>query len=253
MTLLVLVVLFSQAVFFNSSGSRIDIVSTVLGSLWLLFAAFQVWVLSVLSWRGNVAPASLDGNQASGTVVRRTRRATYHFEFQGQNLACKRTYLLQRSVRREVKVLFDPKRPQWAYVLPEIWASSETVSPTQYSPDGRWQWNGVQWVPVESVSPAAAPRDSSATASLVLGVTSWIAACGGAGVLAADPNVVGGIAWQAPSPLLALAAVITALMSFRSSAKAHRQARGLAIMGFAVGAASVLLNAAYWVFALALG
>jgi hypothetical protein len=86
----------------------------------------------------------------------------------------------------------------------------------------------------------------------VLGITSWIAGCGGFGVLASNPNVVGGIAWQAPSPLFALAAVVTASMSMRSSANAHTRVRGFATAGLVIGVLSVLLNVVYWIFAAAI-
>lgn len=249
---LLLLLLFALARFFSPFGT--DTGSTVLGSLGLLFTAFQIWLLFVLSRRGIVAPGSLVGEQTAGSEVGRAHMATYHFAFEDQNLTCRRFYYLKRSVRHDVLVLFDPKSPRSAYILPGRLGMARTseASLPQYSPHGRWQWSGTQWVPADTLNSAAAPRDSLATASLVLAVTSWIAGCGGFGVLAANPNVLGGIAWQAPSPLFALAAVVTASISMRSSAKAHTRVRGFAMAGLVIGVVSVLLNVGYWIFAAAI-
>jgi Domain of unknown function (DUF4190) len=51
----------------------------------------------------------------------------------------------------------------------------------QYSPDGHWWWNGVQWVPVAQppgwYAPAARKANTMAVASLVLSIL-WLGGLG---------------------------------------------------------------------------
>lgn len=83
--------------------------------------------------------------------------------------------------------------------------------------------------------------------SLMLAIASWIASCGGFGILAANPNVVAGIAFQVLSPLLAIVAIVVAVLSRRVGTAGDSATAGLVI-----GAVSLLINAAYLAFALAL-
>jgi hypothetical protein len=112
--------------------------------------------------------------------------------------------------------------------------------PPAISADGNWWWNGWTWVPMRE------PTRLGST-SLVLAIASWIALFGGFGILGANPNVAGGGAWLAPSPLLAVGAIVVAILSRRVGT-----ARDSATAGLAVGAVSLLANAAYWALAFAL-
>lgn len=112
--------------------------------------------------------------------------------------------------------------------------------PPQYSPDRRWWWNGTQWIAV------SADGTSLGSTSLLLAIWSWIAACGGFAILAGDPNVTGGIAWQMPSPLLAVGSVVVGILSMRATGRAHIPPRQTATIGVAVGAVNIVANAGYW-------
>lgn len=83
------------------------------------------------------------------------------------------------------------------------------TAPQQYSPDGRWWWDGVQWVPV---APAPVPQgnDGKAIASLVCGIV-WV--CG----------------------LASVPAVVLGHLSRRDAKRAGREPSGLSLAGLILG------------------
>ena len=119
-TFLFLLPLAAAAPFVTSSGTGAGIVSAVLVGLVLLSAGWQIYVLFELSKRGVIAQGSLVCEEIISTARYQDYKATYQFEIEGQQLTCKEIYDLGRSVRHDVLVLFDPKRPKGAYILPRI-------------------------------------------------------------------------------------------------------------------------------------
>jgi hypothetical protein len=65
-------------------------------------------------------------------------------------------YLVARSKYRAMQsfqtnyqgATFPPQSWQPAPNLPVAWQAASVHDPTQISPDGRWWWNGQQWIPM---------------------------------------------------------------------------------------------------------
>ena len=93
-----------------------------------------------------------------------------------------------------------------------------TTAPPQYSPDGRWWWDGTQWVPAQPQGygyqphPYGQPQptDGKAIASLVCGIV-WV--------------------WGLGS----IAAVILGHLSRSEAKKQNRPASGMALAGLILG------------------
>lgn len=103
-----------------SGGAFLGFVAMLVG---LVAFVWQVGYAFLLSNRGMVAPASLlrfEIIQPSGRSTVRSYDATYQFEFQGRLRAARHRYFVRDSIRQDVMVLFYPKLPWIAKVLPEV-------------------------------------------------------------------------------------------------------------------------------------
>ena len=91
-----------------------------------------------------------------------------------------------------------------------------TTAPPQYSPDGRWWWDGTQWVPTQAYgyqpSPYSQPQptDGKAIASLVCGIV-WT--------------------WGPTS----IAAIVLGHLSRREAKQQNRPPSGMALAGLILG------------------
>jgi hypothetical protein len=100
-------------------------VTVVLVPIFLIVVGWDASRFWRLSKRGVVVPGDLFDVKDPPPTLLRTRgdpgtyRATYHFEFHGPHFA-KVSYYSKDSVRQDVLVLFDPKRPSNAMVMPEL-------------------------------------------------------------------------------------------------------------------------------------
>ena len=98
-------------------------------------------------------------------------------------------------------------------------ATPASSAPPQYSPDGRWYWDGQQWRPVLPQSPAwiswYAPPDARATAAVrLVGLTT-----AGLALFLVGEGLSLVAAWVAPGSVLdAVATVIQAVAFFASLA-----------------------------------
>src|SRR6266700_4100001 len=71
--------------------------------------------------------------------------------------------------------LNSANRPPGHNYLPIAMQQGSGGSGPQYSPDGRWWWNGVQWLPVSAYRLPAPTTDSGATTAMVLGIVGLVA------------------------------------------------------------------------------
>ena len=62
------------------------------------------------------------------------------------------------------------------------------VSPPQYSPDGRWWWDGQRWVPARPLAPAAKPRAPRSRSPILIAVAALLVAAIGLTVVARSTN-----------------------------------------------------------------
>jgi hypothetical protein len=102
--------------------SSVTLFSMVLLPIALIVAIWQVGRDVLLSLGGTVAHGSLvnviKSYPARGGVPSYT--ATYEFAFQGRQCTASHTYYIQDSIRQDVMVLFSPRFPNLATVLPEL-------------------------------------------------------------------------------------------------------------------------------------
>ena len=82
------------------------------------------------------------------------------------------------------------------------------AAPPQYSPDGRWWWDGQSWVPVRPPTPVASPRRRRSTSPIWIAVAALLVAALGLTVVAGSTNwlptglrtvILGGGGHRAPS------------------------------------------------------
>lgn len=62
------------------------------------------------------------------------------------------------------------------------------AAPPQYSPDGRWWWDGQSWVPVRPPTPVASPRRPRSTSPIWIAVAALLVTALGLTVVARSTN-----------------------------------------------------------------
>jgi hypothetical protein len=116
---LVLVIVASA---FQHPVPGVALVSMFLLPIALIFVIWQVGSDALLSLGGTVAPGSLvkvtKGYPARGGPP--SYSADYAFAFQGRQCTASHTYLMEDSIRQDVMILFYPRFPGFARVLPEL-------------------------------------------------------------------------------------------------------------------------------------
>jgi hypothetical protein len=99
-------------------------ITAILALVMLPVVGWQAYKFWRLSKRGTVVPGSLVDVKdpprfSGGRGSSRTYTATYQFDFHGQHFTSQ-DYFSKESIRQNVLVLFDPKRPGLAMVMPEL-------------------------------------------------------------------------------------------------------------------------------------
>lgn len=105
-----------------SPPSKAGLFSVMLLPISLVIVIWQVGVDALLSTRGTVAAGSLI-NVTKSYPPRGgppAYYADYGFAFHGRQCTASHTYLMEDSVRQDVMVLFYPRFPGFAKVLPEL-------------------------------------------------------------------------------------------------------------------------------------
>jgi hypothetical protein len=105
--------------------TAVALVAVMLLPVAVIFVIWQVGLDALLSLGGTVAHGSLVNvtKNTSGTPGHYTipnYTATYEFAFQGRQCTASHSYLIQDSIRQDVMVLFLPRFPRFASVLPEL-------------------------------------------------------------------------------------------------------------------------------------
>jgi hypothetical protein len=105
--------------------TAVALVAVMLLPVAVIFVIWRVGLDALLSVGGTVAHGSLVNvtRNTSGTPGRYTvpnYTATYQFAFQGRPCTASHSYLVQDSIRQDVMVLFLPRFPRFATVLPEL-------------------------------------------------------------------------------------------------------------------------------------
>jgi hypothetical protein len=104
-----------------SPVSKAGLFSLMLLPIGLVIVIWQVGFDALLSLRGTVAAGSLTNvtkSYRSGGTPSYT--ADYAFAFQGRHCTASHLYLMQDSIRQDVMILFYPRFPGFAKVLPEL-------------------------------------------------------------------------------------------------------------------------------------
>jgi hypothetical protein len=105
-----------------SPVSKAGLFTLMLLPIGLVIVIWQVGLDALLSTRGTVAAGSLI-NVTKSYPPRGgppAYYADYGFAFQGRECTASHTYLMEDSVRQDVMVLFYPRFPGFAKVLPEL-------------------------------------------------------------------------------------------------------------------------------------
>jgi hypothetical protein len=136
---------------------------------------------------------------------------------------------------RNVRMSYQPP--------PQQPSSGAPGAPAQYSPDGRWYWDGQQWLAVAAPGPVwahpYAPLESRATSAVTFVAIATAAQAVlfvGWGVTLAAAGAAPGSAMQIAGALVLLVGVIVLLVGFMGSAVAvpmwmHRAYRNLPALG----------------------
>jgi hypothetical protein len=106
-------------------SSAVALVALLLLPVAVIFVIWQVGRDALLSLGGTVAHGSLvnvtrNTSGMPGRYTVPTYTATYEFPFQGRQCTASHKYLVQDSIRQDVMVLFLPRLPRFATVLPEL-------------------------------------------------------------------------------------------------------------------------------------
>ncbi len=110
----------------RSPVSSVALLALVLLPLVLIIVILQVGRAGLLSLAGTVAHGSLVNvikdvsSGIPGKVPIPEYIATYDFAFQGRQCTASHAYLVPDSIRQDVMVLFFPRFPSLAIVLPEL-------------------------------------------------------------------------------------------------------------------------------------
>jgi hypothetical protein len=105
-----------------SPGSRAGLFALTLLPIGLVIVIWQVGTDALLSVKGTVASGSLV-NVSKSYPPRGgppSYSADYAFAYQGRQCTASHDYLLEDSVRQDVMILFYPRFPAFAKVLPEL-------------------------------------------------------------------------------------------------------------------------------------
>jgi hypothetical protein len=109
---------------FQQPVPRAGLVALMLLPIALIFVIWQVGSDALLSLGGTVAPGTLvnviKGGPSGPREGASGYSAIYEFAFQGQKWTASHGYYMQDSIRQDVMVLFYPRFPGFAKVLPEL-------------------------------------------------------------------------------------------------------------------------------------